>query len=366
MAFRGIFPAPSIEPIEFGLFAVAKPSAPADETIEDKWTRGFSQEYDTQPSYVRMWDETSSTSYVVSDKHTAPLYREIKPIFIEVEDFHSTFSLTGEDRFARVLTQLDAVSQKALEYELWNGEIALAEGFPNMFLSKPGVTVIHDEAAHGNPYSPRRALSLLEHYAGEQSPAGEHGVVHLTRDAFVLLTSNNQMFMDSNNTQHMQTASGAPVIIGSGYSGDGPHIAISTIAVATNVATIVTSSSHYMKVGETFEVTTTAGGTAFDGTWTVKAVTNTTTFTADITATNQSATATPGYVQMQGDDDTKWIYMTGIVQAHLGKSEVVNETLAQGYDVSGNDNDMRIKATRAAVAYFDPSIHLTIKVDLTA
>lgn len=366
MAFRGIFPAPDIEPTEFGLFAVAKPSAPTDEKNEDEWTRGFSQEYNTQPSYVRVWDETSSSSYVVSDKHTAPLYKEIKPIFIEVEDFHSTASLTGEDRFARVLTQLEAVSQKALEHELWNGDIASAESLPNLYLSKPGVTVIHDAAAHGNAYSARRALSLLEHYAGEQSPAGEHGVVHLTRDAFVLMTSNNQLFMDSKDKQHMQTASGTQVIIGSGYSGDGPRTAINTIAVASNVATIVTTGAHYMKVGEVFTLTTTAGGTAFDGSWTVKAVTNTTTFTADITASNQSATATPGNVQMQGDDNTKWIYMTGKVQARLGKPEVVNDTLAQGYNVSGNQNDMRIKATRAAVAYFDPSIHLTIKVDLTA
>ena len=366
MAFRGIFPAPDIEPTEFGLFAVAKPSAPTDEKNEDEWTRGFSQEYNTQPSYVRVWDETSSSSYVVSDKHTAPLYQEIKPIFIEVEDFHSTASLTGEDRFARVLTQLEAVSQKALEHELWNGDIASAESLPNLYLSKPGVTVIHDAAAHGNAYSARRALSLLEHYAGEQSPAGEHGVAHLTRDAFVLMTSNNQLFMDSKDKQHMQTASGTQVIIGSGYSGDGPRTAINTIAVTSNVATIVTTGAHYMKVGETFKLTTTAGGTTFDNSWTVKAVTNTTTFTADITVANQSATATPGNVQMQGDDDTKWIYMTGKVQARLGKPEVVNDTLAQGYNISGNQNDMRIKATRAAVAYFDPSIHLTIKVDLTA
>jgi hypothetical protein len=54
------------------------------------------------------------------------------------------------------------------------------------------------------------------------------------------------------------------------------------------------------------------------------------------------------------------------VFAHLGKSEVVNDSLAQGYDVSGNKNDIKIKANRPAVAYFDPSVHLAIKLDLTA
>jgi cytoskeletal protein RodZ len=120
-----------------------------------------------------------------------------------------------------------------------------------------------------------------------------------------------------------------------------------------------------MKAGEIFSITSSSNSTSFDGSWTVKAVTNTTTFTADITATNQAATAYPGYVQMQGDDDTKWIYATGKVFAHLGKSEVVNDSLAQGYDVSGNRNDMKIKATRSAIAYFDPSVHLAIKLDLT-
>ena len=141
MAFRGIFPAPDIEPTEFGLFAVAKPSAPTDEKNEDEWTRGFSQEYDTQPSYVRVWDETSSSSYVVSDKHTAPLYREIKPIFIEVEDFHSTFGLVGDDRFKRATTQLEAVSQKALEAEFCDGKIARSSGLANTYLAKSTASV---------------------------------------------------------------------------------------------------------------------------------------------------------------------------------------------------------------------------------
>jgi len=362
-AFKGILPAADIEPIEFGLFAVAKPSLSKDHSNEDQWTRGFSQEYVTEPNYVRAWDETSTTSYVVSSNPNSKLYRELKPIFIEVEDQRSTFSLAGEDRFARVLKQLEGVSQKALEYELWNGEIALAQGLANPFLTMPGVTVI----GNGAKVSPRRGLALLEHYVGEMSPAGEHGVVHLTRDAFVLMTSNNQMFMDNKGLQHMQTASGAHVIIGSGYPGDGPHSVISTIAVASNVVTVVTSTPHYCATGESVQIVATVGATNFAGTYTVT-VTNSTTFTFAKITGNISATAPTGAAnaQMQGDDNSKWIYASGKVFAHLGKSEVVNDSLAQGYDVSGNKNDIKIKANRPAVAYFDPSVHLAIKLDLTA
>jgi hypothetical protein len=62
----------------------------------------------------------------------------------------------------------------------------------------------------------------------------------------------------------------------------------------------------------------------------------------------------------------KWIYATGTVKTYVGDVDVVNDNLAQAYDVSGNANDMRLKAIRPAAAYFDTSIHLAIRVDLTA
>jgi hypothetical protein len=72
-------------------------------------------------------------------------------------------------------------------------------------------------------------------------------------------------------------------------------------------------------------------------------------------ASNNTASAT-----------NKWIYGTGTVKTYLGDIDVVNDNLSQAYDVSGNANDMRIKAIRPAAAYFDTSIHLAVRVDLTA
>jgi hypothetical protein len=62
----------------------------------------------------------------------------------------------------------------------------------------------------------------------------------------------------------------------------------------------------------------------------------------------------------------KWMYATGTVKTYLGNVDVVNDNLAQAYDVSGNQNDMKLKAIRPAAAYFDPSIHLAVRVDLSA
>jgi hypothetical protein len=64
--------------------------------------------------------------------------------------------------------------------------------------------------------------------------------------------------------------------------------------------------------------------------------------------------------------DNKWIYATGTVRVFLGDVDIVNDSLSQAYDVSGNANDMRIKAIRPAAVYFDTSIHLAVRVDLTA
>lgn len=290
MAFRGIFDAPKIEPSQFGLFVVAKPNSPV---AEDQWVRGFSQLWDTRPNYGRNWDETSNTSEVLFSDASAPLYTEHKPFFIEVEDNRSTFSLNGEDRFARVKRQLEGISQHACEVEFWDGAIASGESLANPYLTRgSGATIL----ASGSALSPRRAVALLEHYIGQTSAAGEQGIIHMTRDTAALLSSTSNMLFHDKDREHLQTVGGTPVVVGSGYSGNGP-------------------------VGAT-------GATA--------------------------------------SDTNKWIYATGTVRVYLGEPDVVNDNLAQGYDVSGNANDMRIKATRAASVYFDSSIYLAVRVDLTA
>jgi hypothetical protein len=364
MAFNGIHKAPEIEPTEFGLFAYAKPTLTDDSDTGNRWLRGFSQEYLTRPNYVRDWDETSSVSFVISSNPGVAIFERVEPIFIEVEDQRSTFDLPGEDRFERVTKQLEGCSQKALEYELWNGEIALAKSLPTLYLSKSTVTIIGAGAA----FSPTRAMSLLEYYAGEMSPAGEHGVIHLTRDAFFLIATNSGVFIHSESKEHIQTATGTPCVIGSGYSGDGPHSNISTVAVTGgNLVTVVTATPHYLVTGESVDINAVVGAVDFAGVYTVTVV-NSTTFTFAKTTSNFAATAPTGYAtaQMQGSDTVKWIYATGAVHAYLGEIAVTNDNLAQGYDVSGNKNDMKIKAMRPAAAYFDPSIHLAVKINLTA
>lgn len=287
MAFTGIFEAPKITPSEFGLFTVAKPDTRSN---EDQWIRGFSHEWDTTIRGLVNYDDTNTTQYILVGNASPERYTEIKPFFIEAEDFRSTLGFPGLDYVARVKRQLEGGTQKAMERELWSGDIRKEESHANKALSASTATLINSTTA----LSVQRALALLDFELADTSPAGENGVIHMTKDTAGLLAANYMIF--HNEAGHLQTISGTKIIIGSGYTGAGPDGVTGATASATN----------------------------------------------------------------------KWMYGTGTVKTVLGDVDVVADSLAQSYDVSGNQNDMRIKAIRPAAVYFDPSIHLAVRLDLTA
>lgn len=288
MAFTGIFEAPKITPSEFGLLSLVKPET---RSKEDQWVRGFSQEWDTSLYSATNYDDTDTTSESVASDATPTRYDEIKPFFIEAEDYRSTLGFVGLDYIARVKRQLEGVTQKAIELELWDGAIRKGESHANKALSDASATLVNGTTA----LSISRALALLDFTMGSTSPCGENGIIHMTKDAAGLLASNYMIFHNEEKG-HLQTISGTKIVVGSGYTGTGPDGATGATASATN----------------------------------------------------------------------KWMYGTGTVKVFLGDVDVVTDNLAQSYDVSGNQNDMRIKAIRPAAVYFDTTIHLAVRVDLSA
>jgi hypothetical protein len=365
MAFRGIYPAPPLKPMEFGLLSGARVMTHTARDYDEKWIRGFAQEFDSSPT-LNLLDEVGAELHQMFDSSGLERYLDHKPFFIEVEDFRSTFSLATEDRFARVLKQIEAATQKAVERELWDGYFARDYAGANNYLCQLS-SLTYASAAPGTAVSAARALSLLEG-ALANSPTGEQGLHHITRDVAVLLGSNWLLSRiedpDFEGQYHIETITGTTVVIGAGYTGNGPVHSITTKALTSNVATITTGSSHYLTTGET--VTVAGVDATFDGTYTVASAPTANTFTYAKEAGNVGSTADTGTAQMQGSTTTKWVYATASVDVHLGKPEVVNDNLAQGYDVSGNQNDMRIKAIRPASVYFGPSSHYAVKVDLTS
>lgn len=290
MAFpkNGVIEAPKIVPSAFGLLAVVDPVT----GTEDKWVRGFSQEWETDLYALYNVDDTNANETQIAGAGSVNYYDEIKPFFIEVQEDRSTLGFLGIDRIARIKRQCDAATQRAVEEELWDGAIRKASSHTNRALTSNTVTILNS----GTAVSAKRALAILEQGIAEASHAGEQGIIHLTRDVTALLSSNSQMLFHNKEKDHLQTMGGTPVVVGSGYTGTGPDGATGATASLTN----------------------------------------------------------------------KWIYATGTVRVFLGDVDVVNDNLSQAYDVSGNQNDMRLKAIRPAAAYFDTSIHLAVRVDLTA
>jgi len=292
MAFEnGVFTAPELNPSKSGLFSIIKPETYTATANQERWVRGYAQEFYAEPTALRNIDDTDSTIEDVYAATTKPArFIDVKPFFIEVEDTDSTFGLVGQDRFERVLKQLDAATQKAVETELWSGAVTQGETLGNPYLRDASTVTTLDS---GNALSAERALALVEHKARSLSPLGEQPYIHMSADVASILKTALQFDKKENM---IVTRLGSPVIIGAGYNGDGP-----------------------------------VGASGADA-----------------------------------SDINKWIYASGHLAIHLGASEVVNDTLAQGYDVSGNQNDMRIKAFRSASVHFDTSIHLAARVDLTA
>jgi hypothetical protein len=361
VAFRGIYPAAELTPSEFGLLSVARVTSHTARNYDERWIRGFSFEFDSRPT-VRLLEDGGADVHTLFDGTGLDRYIEVTPFFIEVEDYRSTFSLTGEDRFARVLKQIEAVTQKAIERELWSGYVTRTDATTNQYLSNTS-TLTYASSTPQTAVTAWRAVALLESGLAS-SPIGEEGVMHITRDIAIQLVSDGSIIRDDRAFVHLETINGAKVVSGSGYTGDGPILEITGKEISTNVATITTATSHYLLTGETVVVS--GVDATFDGTYAVTGTPTPTTFTYAKTAGDVSAGSATGSAQMKATQSVKWIYATGSVDVHLGKSEVVNDTLAQGYDVSGNQNDMRIKALRPAAVYFDPAVHYAVKVDLTA
>jgi hypothetical protein len=298
--FRGVFPPTELITAPCGLLSVANTTVHTGREYDERWVRGFDHEFDTMPSYVRLLtvNDAVVAGGELTDNQSDARYLEYVPFFIDVEDLASAFGVLGQDRFARVKKQLDGVTQKALELEFWDGPAARAlistgpdvpeVGASNMYLSKTGLSVVPGAGA----FAPQIALMYLEQ-AIATSPTGENGVIHMTRDIASILGSRLIYKKgEEDNSGRAMTRLGTQVVIGSGYSGNGPIGTENAAASATN----------------------------------------------------------------------KWMYATGAVDVQLGKIEVVNEDLGQGFDAT--INNVRIKAYRPAAVYSDPSIHFAIRVTI--
>jgi hypothetical protein len=197
---------------------------------DERWVRGFSYEFDSQPEVEVFTVNDAAVSGGVSGTSTLPQFKEYDPFFIQVTDTRSALGLNGEDRFKLAIKQLEVASQKAVELELWEGVAALAETNGNDFLREAAAATVVNSGA----LAPATALMLLEQ-AISSSPAGINGVIHMTRDVASILGSRLIYSpADGGKTGKAMTRLGTEVVIGSGYTGAGRIDDANATASASN------------------------------------------------------------------------------------------------------------------------------------
>lgn len=231
MAFRGIYEAPELTLTPCGILSVARVMSHTSAQYDERWVRGFAYEFDSYAT-IRLLtvDDATVTNGELYSATTDPNYLDYTPFFIESEIAQSLFGILGEDRFKIALKQLEAATQKAVERELWEGKAAQADSNTNNYLTKSGEATIPAAGA----YTASDALFHLEQ-ALSNSPTGQNGVIHMTRDVASILGSKLVYLPGPEGKPgKVMTRLGTDVIIGSGYTGNGPVGNANATASATN------------------------------------------------------------------------------------------------------------------------------------
>lgn len=219
---NGIETAAPLVPAAFGILSVADVRRTSS---DEDWVRGFSAEFNSRPQLIRILTratgEVEDGTVYDANEHQSAQFEVIDTFFIELVYKGSLLGSNINEQRAKAQSQLEAATGKAVEYEFWTGAAIKADGIDQSFLTVEG-----DKAATvlgSGGVSPKKALSLIEG-AIANSPTGAGGVIHVTRDLGSILTLQGAIKPVDNpdGTQHLETVLGTKVVIGSGYTGDGP------------------------------------------------------------------------------------------------------------------------------------------------
>lgn len=245
MAFNGIVPASPLEVAPCGLFSVARI---VDHREEDEhWISGAEVETNGFPTVQLRTNQDAvitGGAGVIYDGSASPSTYKTTPFFIEISAHKTSVDYVrdNEDLTPTMEKQVKAVSQKAVERELWEGAATLGgtpasdAGFLRRATAQGGAKVVTSGGV-----SPERALALIEQSISD-SPTGGSGIIHMTRDVASSLGSRLRYFEKNeiDAETYAVTRLGTLVVVGSGYTGAGPIGAAATAATATNKWMFVT------------------------------------------------------------------------------------------------------------------------------
>lgn len=222
MAFKGVIPAPPVVEAPFGLFSAAEvvERGPRDE----HWGQGFEAMTEACNFDASIHDICGAIDPVDVYVNNGDRFVSVRPFGILARDECSAVGLNVEDRRARVIRQLELVTQKSVEAEFWRGgyraaweaeQVSLNPEWVNddtAYLASANTTTLEATAQ-----SPKVALALLEQGLADCGP-GYQGVIHMSP----LVASMFGGLLDTDTDGELRTTSGHRIAVGSGYDGSGP------------------------------------------------------------------------------------------------------------------------------------------------
>jgi hypothetical protein len=218
MANRGIFPAAKLTPAPFGLFSVA--DVKRHGISDGHWIEHFSQESEACAFDASIIDVCGGEDPIeVFNTTDADRWIDVVPFGIIAKDTCLSVGWSVQDRKARVIRQLELITPKAVETELWNGQYvqarnttdALPDPETGMYLASNSATTVVAGAQRA-----KVGLALLEQALASCS-SGFQGTIHMSPLVAAMIGMELQVEDD-----HLITNNGNAVVVGPGYDGRGP------------------------------------------------------------------------------------------------------------------------------------------------
>lgn len=232
-------PPAQLEPAPYGL---VNPKTLVDET--ERWESGFEQESLACNSTIRNIDicNTAAASAVNTANGDYSL-GQYKPFAVQAEVTCSTMGGTRVDWEERALAALEACTSKAVEHELWTGnlaEAAIAAGdtaYPNRYLTNGDATDL--TPTPGTAIRPKHGLALLEGMLADEG-CGGRGFIHAPVSIASVLGAKDQDGV-------LVTPMGNYLVAGAGYDGTGPNVTGPTLG---NRAWIFATGPVFVRLGQ--------------------------------------------------------------------------------------------------------------------
>jgi len=205
--------------LELAPFGILSPAVAQYDENEDFWTSGFTYEVEDAGVIVANGiffgaDQTDPTN-VIDNSANTERFKKYYPFDIRASIKVSTFGTTPSEIEASAKRALDIATQKAVEIEFWNGDVAqllTSDDNDNRYLASTQSVDVTPTA--GTAVKVRYGLAILEE-AIASSSVGAKGVIHATRDVATALRLKSDGDVLRTNLE-------TPVVAGVGYSKKGP------------------------------------------------------------------------------------------------------------------------------------------------